>query len=75
MSSYTSPFKAETIKNLYPSVFKLTKLKEILFIEEQHSDSDNFLYTPFVDSDSPSMLSLQVKTTTVYSEYISEDKN
>ncbi|XP_046971033.1 uncharacterized protein LOC124538073 [Vanessa cardui] len=74
-SSFTSPFKDETIKKSYPSGSNLNKIKKKMLIEEVHSDSDVSLYTPCEPSSScsSSVHSLQVKSSSD-SELIAEER-
>ncbi|GBP71471.1 hypothetical protein EVAR_103356_1 [Eumeta japonica] len=75
ISSSTSPFKATTIKKSSPSISNVIKITRNILIEEEHSDSDISLYTPSVAtcSRSPSVHSLQVKSSSDCSELIAED--
>lgn len=74
MSSATSPFKTETIKKLCPSVSNLSKVTRNILIEEEHSDRDIHLPLVATSSSSPSVHSLQVKSSSDSSELIAEDR-
>lgn len=73
-SSSTSPFKVETIQNSCTSVSGLTKVSRNVFIEEEQYDSDIYKPPEATCSSSPSVDSLQVKSSSDCSELIAEDK-
>lgn len=78
-SSATSPFKITICKKSRISSSTLNKITRNISIPEEQSDSDISLYTPSVPSvstniSSPSVHSLQVKSSSDCSELIAEDR-
>ncbi|GBP87434.1 hypothetical protein EVAR_60696_1 [Eumeta japonica] len=72
VSSFTSPFKVKTFKKSRPS--EMGKITRNIFTEDEPSDGEISLYSGDIRSHSPSVHSLQTKSSSDCSEILEDYK-